>query len=109
MPSMYRPQDDVSSADSSDGDYHDPILWTNVPSHLPLPLAVHTLQVNSKYMRSKRRGALSDSGANGCVVGNNVSIPWPTDRYIDMSGIKDHTVNNLNIVHAAFVRPAMRS
>ena len=54
-------------------------------------------------MRSMRRGALSDSGAISCVVGDNVSKPWPTDRYIDMTGIKDHTVSNLNIVHAAFV------
>jgi hypothetical protein len=59
--------------------------------------------VNSKYLRSRQRGALSDTGANGCVVGDNVSKPWKTNRYIDMTGIQNHTVSNLNIVHAAFV------
>jgi hypothetical protein len=50
---------------------------------------------------------LSDTGANGCAVGDNVSKPWKTDRFIDMMGIKNHTVSNLNIVHAAFVATAV--
>ena len=64
---------------------------------------MHTLTVNAKHLRGHKRGALSDTGANGCVVGDNVSKPWKTNRYIDMTGIKDHTVTGLNIVHAAFV------
>ena len=32
-----------------------------------------------------------------------MTIVERTDKYIDLTGIRDHTVNNLNIVHAAFV------
>ena len=71
------------------------------------------LQVNTRIIINERqrrhltdktaKGALVDSGANGNVVGDDVSIPWLTDRYIDMSGIQDHTVNDLRVVHAAAV------
>ena len=46
---------------------------------------------------------MADTGANGTVLGDNVSKPWKTDRSIDMSGIDNHTVNDIPIVHGACV------
>ena len=37
------------------------------------------------------------------MVGSDVTIVKRTDKCIDLTGIRDHTVKNLNIVHAAFV------
>ena len=45
-----------------------------------------------------------DSGANGCSVDPN-TMSWTeiSDRTIDMTGIDNHTVNALSIVHGATV------
>ena len=44
-----------------------------------------------------------DRGANGCIIGSNMTILDRTDRYIDLTGIEDHTVRELNVVEAAGV------
>ena len=46
---------------------------------------------------------LVDRGANGCIIGKDMTIVHRTDRFIDLTGIEDHTVSQLNIAHAAFV------
>ena len=44
-----------------------------------------------------------DRGANGCIIGSDMSIVDCTNKYIDLTGIEDHTVRELNIVNAACV------
>ena len=51
----------------------------------------------------KKRGALMDRGANGCIIGADMSIIGRTDKFIDLTGIQDHTLRELNIVHGAAV------
>ena len=48
-------------------------------------------------------GSLADRGANGCIIGRDMSIISRTEKYIDLTGIQEHTVNELNLVHAAGV------
>ena len=59
--------------------------------------------VNQKLIKGSKRGCLVDRGANGCIIGSDMSIVTRTDRFIDLTGIEDHTVRELNIVHAACV------
>ena len=54
----------------------------------------------SNYNASKS-GSLIDRGANGGLVGDDVTIKYKTGRFVDVSGIDNHTVNNLEIVTAA--------
>ena len=54
-------------------------------------------------MKASKIGCLVDRGANGCIVGSNMTILDRTDRYIDLTGIEDHTVRVLQIVQAACV------
>ena len=51
----------------------------------------------------RNRGCLVDRGANGCIVGSDTSLVDRTDKYIDLTGIADHTVRKLNITHNAAV------
>ena len=51
----------------------------------------------------KKRGCLVDRGANGSIAGRDMSIIDRTDKFIDLTGIEDHTVRKLNIVHTAAV------
>ena len=44
---------------------------------------------------------LVDRGANGCIIGSDMTIVSGTNKYIDLTGIEDHTVRELNIAHAA--------
>ena len=44
-----------------------------------------------------------DRGANGCIIGSDMTIVSRTNKCIDLTGIEDHTVQELNIVHAACV------
>ena len=65
-----------------------------------------TYSVNERLaMASSRRnrGCLVDRGANGCIVGSDTSLVERTDKYIDLTGIADHTVRKLNITHNAAV------
>ena len=54
-------------------------------------------------MKGQKHGCLVDRGANGCIVGSDVTVLDRTDDFIDLTGIEDHTVRKLNLVHAAFV------
>ena len=65
----------------------------------------HNIQyaVNIKAKISKLLGCLVDRGANGCIIGYNMTIVSRSDKFIDLTGIEDHTVRQLNIVHAACV------
>ena len=47
--------------------------------------------------------ALIDRGANGCIAGRDMRVIEKTDRTIDLSGLDDHTVRNLNIVSVGAV------
>ena len=53
--------------------------------------------------RANQKRCLVDRGANGCIIGSDMSIVSRTNKYIDLTGIEDHTVRELNIVHAACV------
>ena len=44
-----------------------------------------------------------DHGANGFIIGSDMSIVSRTNKYIDLTGIEGHTVRELNIVHTACV------
>ena len=48
-------------------------------------------------------GALADRGANGGIVGRDMTIISVSDVRIDLSGLDEHTVRELSIVHAACV------
>ena len=52
---------------------------------------------------SRNKACLVDRGANGTIVGAGMTVVERTDQFIDLTGIEDHTVRALNIVHAAFV------
>ena len=54
-------------------------------------------------MKGRKHGCLVDRGANGCIIGSDVTVLDRTDDFIDLTGIEDHTVRELNLVHAAFV------
>ena len=59
---------------------------------------------NQASSRSRRdTDALCDRGANGSMAGRGMSIGLKTDRYVDVSGIQDHTVGDLNIVEGTCV------
>ena len=53
--------------------------------------------------RANQKRCLVDRGANGCIIGSDVSIVSRTNKCIDLTGVEDHTVRELNIVHAACV------
>ncbi|CAB9524801.1 Retrotransposon protein [Seminavis robusta] len=45
--------------------------------------------------------ALMDRGANGCILGKDVRVIHRYGQFIDLSGIDDHTVQNLQLATAA--------
>ena len=53
--------------------------------------------------RANQKRCLVDRGANRCIIGSDMSIVSRTNKYIDLTSIEDHTVRELNIVHAACV------
>ena len=59
--------------------------------------------VNKKAWKGRKRGCLVDRGANGCIIGSDMTVVERTDKYIDLTGIEDHTVRELNIVQATCV------
>ena len=59
--------------------------------------------INQKILNGRFLGSLADRGANGCIIGRDMSIISRTEKYIDLTGIQEHTVNELNLVHAAGV------
>ena len=48
-------------------------------------------------------GSLVDRGANGGLAGSDVKVICKTGRFVDIAGIDNHTVNDLEIVTAAGV------
>ena len=54
-------------------------------------------------MKGRKHGCLVDRGANGCIIGSDMTVLDRTDDFIDLTGIEDHTARELNLVHAAFV------
>ena len=58
---------------------------------------VTVYRVNANSARTLRNliGALLDRGANGCVIGPNMRVGYRTTRYIDLIGLRDHTVQEL--------------
>ena len=68
----------------------------------------HCVQYNvSNYARSKSLlwRALMDRGANGCILGKDVRVVHKTGQFIDLNGIDNHTVQNLQLVTgAAYIR-----
>ena len=53
----------------------------------------------SSHLASQKRlwRSLMDRGANGCIFGSDVRIVNYYDEYVDLNGIDDHTVRNLQL------------
>ena len=54
-------------------------------------------------LQHKLWSALVDRGANGGISGNDSQVIWRTETYIDLSGVDDHTIRNLELVTAGGV------
>ena len=64
----------------------------------------YTYRVNNQSVRTTRQDAiLLDRGANGSVIGPSCRIGLRTNRYIDLIGLRHHTVRELNIVEGLSV------
>ena len=48
--------------------------------------------VNEQSMQSQKHGCLVDRGANGCIVGSDVTVLNRKEHFIDLTGIRDHAV-----------------
>ena len=59
-------------------------------------------EVNVKERRLKY-AALVDRGANGGIAGRDTRLIKKLDQTIDLTGVNDHTVRNLDIVQAGAV------
>jgi hypothetical protein len=59
--------------------------------------------VYTNVLKLAIKACLVDRGANGCIIGRDMTVLSRTNRFIDLTGIEDHTVRELNIVHAACV------
>ena len=57
----------------------------------------------SNYRTNVRKGALVDRGANGGVAGNDVRVIATTGRQVDIQGIDNHRMVNIDIVTAGAV------
>lgn len=66
-----------------------------------------TYRINKRALEAIWR-ALMDRGANGGIAGSDMRVLIPTGRYIDLSGIDDHTVGNLELVTATAVMRSQR-
>ena len=61
-----------------------------------------TYSVNAKTLRKRlKRGALVDRGANGGIAGRDMSVVEKSLQMIDLSGLQEHTVRQLPLVHSA--------
>ncbi len=54
----------------------------------------------SRTTRSSSRGSLIDRGANGGLAGIDVKVIEKVGKCGDVSGIDNHTVNDLEVVNA---------
>ena len=57
----------------------------------------------SVKLPTKLWASLIDRGANGGIAGTDTRVIQDTGRTIDLSGIDNHTINNLRIVKAGGV------
>ena len=62
-----------------------------------------TYSVSAHRKVNSNRGALVDRGANGGLAGSDVRIIARTDREVNVSGIDNHQMMNLNFVSAGGV------
>jgi hypothetical protein len=62
-----------------------------------------TLNVHCACQKYNNWRALIDRGANGCIAGSDMTRLLSTGNTIDLSGIDDHTVRNLELVQAGGV------
>ena len=60
-------------------------------------------RINVRASNRRKGRCLVDRGANGCIIGSDMSIVDCINKYIDLTGIEDHTVRELNIVNTACV------
>ena len=89
-----QPSEVSSSADNGP-------LWKRIAKR-----AVYTVTriVNaSKKLIKKIRGALADRGATGGIAGWDMSMVNGSEQFIDLTGLQEHIVRQLRLVHAAFV------
>ena len=66
-----------------------------------------TYRVNKRSMQS-HWGALVDRGANGGIAGRDTRLIQKSVRTVDLTGIRNHTVKNLEIVTAGAVVKTQR-
>lgn len=65
---------------------------------------VSMLQIlTNEHQVLRRLGALVDRGANGGIAGADTTLVYRTGSFLALSGIDNHTVRDLEIVHAAGV------
>jgi hypothetical protein len=62
-----------------------------------------TLHVHCACQKHNNWRALIDCGANGCIAGSDTTCLASTGNTIDLTGIDDHTVWNLELVQAGGV------
>ena len=100
------------------------VLSDSVPSKLPQKVneddtrledkkklkfkaSLHQYKV-STHDHTSPLGALVDRGANGGIAGNDIRVITKTDRMVDVSGIDNHEMTNLQIVTAGGVVKSQR-
>jgi hypothetical protein len=66
------------------------------------PTTTYNVSVNLNKL-DRHWNALVDRGANGCIAGRDTRIIRKTTQTVDLSGIDNHTVRNLDIVQAGGV------
>jgi hypothetical protein len=60
-----------------------------------------TYQVTFNHHSRDSLQALVDRGANGSIVGDDMLVLFYTGVYVDVAGMDEHTVNDLELVTAA--------
>ena len=65
-------------------------------------------KVHNGERRTGSRGSLVDGGANGGFAGSDVLVLEESSRFADVSGIADHTVENIPICTVAGKIPTVK-
>ena len=105
LPNQHHPGDlrNVLSSSMSNND----VISTNKakPSEINVSISYTVSKTNTE-----RKGSLVDRGANGGLAGNDIRIICKHNppRYIDVSGLDNHQVKDLEIVTAAGLAPSQR-
>ena len=74
---------------------------------LKFKASLHQYKV-STHDHTSPLGALVDRGENGGIAGNDIRVITKTDRMVDVSGIDNHEMTNLQIVTAGGVVKSQR-